>query len=286
MKSGLWKYASVGFVVLALQFSASAEDQTLLTNQTEKISYSVGMSIAASIKRAGFEIDPDVLAAAIRDVLSGHETKMTDQEAQQNIMAYQKELRAKRDAERLKIAVKNRKEGDEFLADNKKKEGVKTLEVKLPEGGSAEMQYKIINEGTGEPPKPTDTAVINDKGTLIDGKEFDSSTNRTVVVNRIPMRGLTEALQMMKPGSKWQIYLPSTLAFGDYQMGSNVEPGSTVIYDVELVSVQTPQPLTSDIIRVPSAEDLKKGSNIVRITPEELKKMQMSQTNSSSSEKK
>jgi FKBP-type peptidyl-prolyl cis-trans isomerase FklB len=244
------------------------------------------MSIAASIKRSGFELDVDVMAAAIKDVLAGRATKMTEQQAQQTIMAYQQELRAKRDAERLKTAEKNRKEGEAFLAENKQKEGVKVEEVKLPDGSNAEMQYKIITEGTGEAPKASDTVVINAKGTVPNGKEFENSTNRTVMLSRIPVRGLTSALQMMKPGAKWQVYLPSSLAYGDFGAGPIVEPGSPVIYELELVSVQTPQPLTSDIIKVPSAEDMKKGAKIEYIKPEDLKKMQMSQTNSSPSGKK
>lgn len=261
--------------VMAFQLTSRADEQSAAasTNQTEKLSYSVGMSIGNSIKRAGFDVDPDVVSQGIKDVLAGRPTKFTDKEAQQTIVAYQQELRAKRDQARVETAKKNHKEGEAFLAANKQKEGVKTLDVKLPNGSTAELQYKVLTEGTGETPSGSDSVVLNLKGTLPNGKQFEESKDRKLPLNRIPVRGITDALQHMKAGAKWEVYLPSALAFGDYP-GPNVEPGSAVIYDVELVSVEHPQPMTSDIIKVPSAEELKKGAKIEVIKPEDVKKMQ------------
>ena len=145
------------------------------------------------------------------------------------------------------------------------------------------MQYKVITEGTGAIPKSNDTVTVNYRGTLINGKEFDSSA-KLGPAGQVPgqprvVRGWTEALQMMKAGSKWELYLPSTLAYGDHGYRPNIEPGATLIFEMELLGSEAPppppppaQPLTSDIIRVPSAEELKKGAKIEVIKPEDLEK--------------
>jgi FKBP-type peptidyl-prolyl cis-trans isomerase len=216
--------------------------------------------------------------------MAGNPSKLTDQQVQEAIGNYRKEAMAKRDEERRKSAEKNRKAGEAFLAENKTKPGIKTLEVKLADGTTAEMQYKVITEGTGAVPKTNDSVSVNYKGTLIDGKEFDSSAKHggqpaKFQVNRV-VRGWTEALSRMKAGSKWELYVPSTLAYGDQGSGPTIEPGSTLIFEVELVGAEAPppppppaQPLTSDIIRVPSAEELKKGAKIEVIKPEDLEKL-------------
>ena len=138
-----------------------------------------------------------------------------------------------------------------------------------------ELQYKVITEGTGAIPKTNDTVTVNYRGTLINGKEFDSSAKHgqpgKFQVNRV-VRGWTEALQMMKVGSKWELYIPSSLAYGDYGSGPDIQPGATLIFEVELVSIDTPPPLTSDIIRVPSAEELKAGAKVEVIKPEDVEK--------------
>jgi hypothetical protein len=150
------------------------------------------------------------------------------------------------------------------------------------------MQYKVITEGTGAIPKSNDTVTVNYRGTLVNGKEFDSSAKRgqpaKFQVNRV-VRGWTEALQMMKAGSKWEVYIPSALAYGD-RGNPSIEPGSTLIFEVELVGADAPapppppaQPLTSDIIRVPSAEELKKGAKIEVIKAEDLEKLTNSAAN-------
>ena len=283
MKTGhkLILVASLGIGLLCV--TIQAEDKPTpagasnvgLTNQTEKVSYGIGMGWGTQLKRSGFEVNVDTLASAIRDVLADKPLKMTEQQARETIVAYQHDLQAQR-------VEKNRKEGEAFLAENKKKADVKTHVVALADGKTAELQYKIITQGTGEVPKSNDVVAVNYRGTLINGKEIDSSARRgqpaKFPVNRV-VRGWTEALQLMKVGSKWDIYLPSALAYGDNGSGPNIEPGSTLIFEVELVGIDNPQPptvsqpLTSDIIKVPSAEELKKGAKVEVIKAEDLAKL-------------
>jgi len=233
------------------------------------------------LKRGGFDVDMDILTSAMKDVLGGKELKLTEQQSREVMMAYQKELSVKREEERVQKAEKNRKEGEAFLAENAKKEGVKTHTVTLPDGKTAELQYKVLTEGTGLTPGSNDMVTVNYRGTLINGTEFDSSAKRgqpaRFSINGV-IKGWTEALRMMKAGSKWQLFVPSSLAYGDRAFGQIIEPGSTLIFDLELISTepQAPpapaQPLTSDIIKVPSAEELKKGAKIEVIKPEEVEK--------------
>ncbi|HYG21160.1 MAG TPA: FKBP-type peptidyl-prolyl cis-trans isomerase N-terminal domain-containing protein [Verrucomicrobiae bacterium] len=279
MKSGLSKCLGVS-VVLAATLCNAADVPAASTNSSEKLSYSIGMSIGSSIKRAGFEVDPEIVSRAIKEVLSGAELKMTEQEAQQTIMAHQQELRAKRDQERQQLADKNRAASEKFLAENKQKAGIRTLAASAPDGSSGEAQYQVVAEGDGESPRPDDVVTFNYTAKTIDGKEIDSSTRRgqpmQTVLKHYPLAGVREALQKMKAGGKWQLFLPPSLAFGD--MGApNVEPGSVVVYDLELVSFEAPQPLTSDIIKVPSKEELDKGAKIEVIKAEDVKKMQQQQ---------
>jgi FKBP-type peptidyl-prolyl cis-trans isomerase len=197
-------------------------------------------------------------------------------------MAYQNEMRTKREEEQKKAADKNRQEGEKFLADNKKKPGVKTRTITLADNATAEMQYKVLTEGTGEMPKSNDVVIVNYTGKLINGKEFDSSSKHGGPMKRPAnslIRGWTEALQMMKTGSKWELYLPAALAYGDRPAGPDIEPGATLIFEMELTGIEAPppppppaQPLTSDIIRVPSAEELKKGAKIEVLKPEDVEK--------------
>jgi FKBP-type peptidyl-prolyl cis-trans isomerase FklB len=293
-----------GFGAALLQVTAAAESQPASTNapavaptnapaaapklspaeQKEKWSYAIGMNIGNSMKRGAVELDVDVMAGAMKDVMAGRELKLTDQQAQEAWRSYQMESRSKQEEARRQTAEKNKKDGEAFLAENKKKADVKTHTVTLQNGTTAEMQYKVITEGTGSIPRSNDTVTVNYRGTLINGKEFDSSAKHGGQPAKFPVtrvvRGWTEALQMMKMGSKWELFIPAALAYGD--MGNpNIEPGSTLIFEIELVSTESPapatpapppQPLTSDIIRVPSADELKKGAKIEVIKAEELEK--------------
>jgi FKBP-type peptidyl-prolyl cis-trans isomerase FklB len=273
MKFGFYPVLGAALIVT----NAFAADPATTTNSTERISYSIGMSVGSSIKRAGFQVDADTVGKAIKDVLTGAELKMSEPEAQQTIMAYQQELRAKREQERVALAEKNRAAAEKFLTENKQKPGIQTLASKGSDGKEAELQYKIVTEGSGDSPRLEDTVTFNYTATGLDGKELDSSARRgqpvKVVLNHFPIAGAKEALQKMKPGAKWQLFLPSNLAFGD--MGApNIEPGTAVVYEVELVAAEAPQPLTSDIIKVPSKEELDKGAKIEVIKAEDVKKLQ------------
>jgi FKBP-type peptidyl-prolyl cis-trans isomerase FklB len=290
MKNGLKKVLVLGCGIALLQLTAAA--QPAETNapaqkldpkeQKERMSYAIGRDIGRNLKAGAVDLDLDVMATAMKESMAGQPSKLTDQQIQEAIGMYRQESRAKREEERRKTADKNRAEGAAFLAENKTKPDVKTKSVALADGTTAELQYKVITDGTGPLPKTNDTVIVNYRGTLVNGKEFDSSMKRgqpaKFQINRV-VRGWTEALSMMKTGSKWELYLPSTLAYGDQGFGPNVEPGSTLIFEVELVGTESPappppaQPLTSDIIKVPSAEELKKGAKIEVIKAEDLEKM-------------
>ena len=186
----------------------------------------------SACKRTRCEANADVLGQAIKDVLTGQKTQLTEQEAKTILGELQKEMVTKKQEEYKAIGEKNKKEGAAFLAENAKKEGVKTL----PSG----LQYKVLTEGSGKTPGPTDTVTVQYTGRLIDGTEFDSSVKRgqaaTLAVNSV-IKGWTEALQLMKEGSKWEIFIPSELAYGE-KGGGPIGPNAVLDFDVELVSVQ------------------------------------------------
>ena len=221
----------LGSLVLVSQ--VDAKEDLVLKNQKDKISYVIGMDIGSNLKKQSIDIDPDILARGIKDALSGGKTLMTEQEIREVSTAFQKEMMAKQEERNKKLGEKNKKEGEAFLAENKKKEGVKTL----PSG----LQYKVIKAGTGKKPKLTDTVTTQYRGTLTDGTEFDSSYRRGQpatfpVTGVIP--GWTEALQLMEEGAKWQLFVPPNLAYGDRGAGPQIGPNATLIFEVELISIQ------------------------------------------------
>lgn len=212
---------------------ANAGGDTMLKNEKDKVSYSIGLNIGGNFKSQSVDINPDILIKGIKDALSGSKPLMTEKEIQETMTAFQKEITAKQ-AERTKsLAETNKKEGEAFLAANKGKEGVKTT--------SSGLQYKIIKDGNGQTPKATDTVTVNYSGTLIDGTEFDSSYKRgepaSFPVNGV-IPGWTEALQMMKVGSKWQLFLPPAIAYGERGQGRVIGPNAALIFEVELLSVK------------------------------------------------
>jgi FKBP-type peptidyl-prolyl cis-trans isomerase len=227
------RWLAAATAALLLAGHASAQDAPKLTNQKDKVSYSIGMDIGNNLKRQSIDVDVDLLAKGVKDALAGGETLLSDEEARETLVALQKELRAKA-LERKKLdAEKNKKEGEAFLAENKTKGGV----VSLPSG----LQYKILRSGDGSSPKGTDTVETNYRGTLIDGTEFDSSYKRgqaaVFPVNGV-IAGWTEALQLMKVGDKWQLFVPPELAYGERGAGP-IGPNSTLIFDVELLSIKS-----------------------------------------------
>jgi FKBP-type peptidyl-prolyl cis-trans isomerase FklB len=227
------RLAMVLCAAVALSGVALAADAPALTGEKEKLSYSIGMNLGGSLKKDSVEVDPDLLAKGFKDSYAGGKTALTEDEARQAIMTFQKAMMAKQAEATHKMAEKNKVEGEKFLAENGKKEGVKTL----PSG----LQYKEITPGKGVSPKSTDTVTTHYKGTLIDGTEFDSSYKRGQpasfqVSGVIP--GWTEALQLMKEGSKWQLFVPSSLAYGERGAGRDIGPNATLIFEVELISVK------------------------------------------------
>jgi FKBP-type peptidyl-prolyl cis-trans isomerase FklB len=207
----------------------AADAPTTLTDKKDRISYSIGVNIGSSVKQQRLELNPDMVAAGLKDALSGGKVLLTEQEVRETLMGLQKEMMAKQS----ELGDKNKKEGDAFLASNKKKPGIKTL----PSG----LQYQVLKEGKGQKPKATDTVKANYKGTLIDGTEFDSSEKQGEPAT-FPLQGVipgwTEALQLMPVGSKWRLFIPSDLAYGEQGAGSLIGPNSTLIFDVELLGVE------------------------------------------------
>jgi FKBP-type peptidyl-prolyl cis-trans isomerase FklB len=215
----------------ATQHHAAAAPLVLKTDK-DKQSYAIGMNIGKSIHRDGVDVDPNILLRGMKDALAGGKTVLTDDEAKAVMTNLQAEMR-KQAAEKAQLAGEaNKKAGDAFLTENKTKDGV----VSLPSG----LQYKILTQGTGPKPTATDTVVCNYKGTLLDKTEFDSSYSRnqplTIPVGGV-IKGWTEALQLMPVGSKWQLFIPSDLAYGPQTKGP-IGPNSTLIFEVELVSIQ------------------------------------------------
>jgi FKBP-type peptidyl-prolyl cis-trans isomerase len=203
-----------------------------LQTAKQKASYAIGMNIGKGLKKDEVDVDGASLARGIRDAISGNKSLLTDEEAKSALMALATEVRAKQQAKLDQIAAVNKKEGDAFLAANKAKDGV----VALPSG----LQYKIEKEGNGPKPTAADSVTCNYRGTLIDGKEFDSSYKRgqplTIPVSGV-IKGWTEAMQLMPVGSKWQLFIPPDLGYGNQAMGQDIQPGSTLIFEVELLSI-------------------------------------------------
>ena len=191
------------------------------------------MNIGKNLHRDGVDVDTNLLSQGLKDGLSGSQTELTDQEAQAAVAELQNSLRKKQEEKMQQSGETSKKDGDAFLAANKAKQGV----VTLPSG----LQYKILTTGTGPKPTATDSVVCNYRGTLIDGTEFDSSYKRgqpaTFPVNGV-IKGWTEALQLMPVGSKWQLFVPPDLAYGARGAGNEIPPNSTLIFEVELQSIQ------------------------------------------------
>ena len=221
---------------------------TALTTQKQKASYAIGMNWGTGLHKQGIDVDSAALVQGMKDALAGSKTLLTEDEARAALMQLQSEVQAQQQAKLKQEGEAGKKEGDAFLAANKGKEGI----VTLPSG----LQYKILKEGTGAKPTADDSVVCNYKGTLINGTEFDSSYKRgepaTFPVGGV-IKGWTEALQLMPVGSKWQLFIPADLAYGARGTpGGPIGPNSTLIFEVELLSIKdkTPPP---DKVPAPAA---------------------------------
>ncbi|HEX2960728.1 MAG TPA: FKBP-type peptidyl-prolyl cis-trans isomerase [Ignavibacteriales bacterium] len=205
-----------------------------LKTSKDKASYAIGLDIGKTFKRQSIEINEDALLQGVKDAIRKDSLYLlTDAEIQQTMMTFQKEMMEKQTAKMKELGDKNKKEGDAFLAANKTKEGVKTT--------ASGLQYKVITAGTGATPKATDKVKVNYRGTLVNGTEFDNSYKRgepIVFTVGSVIKGWTEALQLMKVGDKWQIFIPSELAYGEQGAGQTIPPNSTLIFDVELLGIE------------------------------------------------
>lgn len=206
---------------------------TLLSTDTEKLSYSIGVDLGKNFKKQGIDVSPEALAKGMQDGISGDKLLLTDQEMKDVLNKFQKELMAKRSAEFNKKASENKTKGEAFLAQNKSKEGV----VVLPSG----LQYKVIEKGKGEKPLKSDTVTVEYTGRLLDGQIFDSSEKTgkpaTFKVSQV-IPGWTQALQLMSTGATWEIYVPSDLAYGPRSVGGPIGPNETLIFKIHLISVK------------------------------------------------
>jgi len=206
---------------------------TTLKTAKDKFSYALGMNLGATLHEKAVDVDPSLVAQGLRAVLAGGKTLLTPQEAQASMMEVQNDVMKKQQEKMAAMAEMNKKEGDAFLASNKSKEGV----VTLPSG----LQYKVLKAGDGPKPSASDSVVCNYRGTLLNGTEFDSSYKRgqpaTFPVSGV-IKGWTEALQLMPVGSKWELFIPSALAYGDRGAGRDIGPGATLVFEVELMSIE------------------------------------------------
>ena len=212
---------------------AAAKDGVELKTQGDKVSYALGMGFGKNLKDQGVECEAKFLLKGVEDGLAGTKALLTEKEMAEVMAQFRKDYMAKSGERAKNAGEKNKKDGAAFLADNGKKPGVQTL----PSG----LQYKVIQAGTGPKPKLTDKVKTHYRGTLIDGQEFDSSYSRgepaTFPVTGV-IKGWTEALQLMPVGSKWQLFVPSTLAYGDRGAGGKIGPGATLIFEIELLSIE------------------------------------------------
>src|SRR5437762_177296 len=223
------KRLTIIFGVFALVLPVFGQEKSPpLKDQKDKFSYSIGLNIGSNLSKQKIEINPDMVTAGIKDAIAG-KPQLTQDQVKEVMATFEKDMEQKQKA----VGEKNAAEGAKFLEENKKKEGVKTT--------ASGLQYKLIKEGTGAQPKATDTVTVNYRGTLINGTEFDSSYKRgepaTFPVNGV-IKGWTEALQLMKAGSKYQLFIPPNLAYGERAVGPDISPNSTLIFDVELMSVK------------------------------------------------
>jgi len=223
--------AVLGMALLAAVCSAGENPE--LTDRKAKESYSLGYQFGKNMKFQGVDIDIDVYTSGIRDALDGKEPRMTPEEIRAAINGLQQRLKVARQEALKAQSEKNLAEGKAFLADNGKKDGIMTL--------ASGLQYRVLAEGSGKSPQKTDNVTVHYRGTLIDGTEFDSSISRgqpaAFKVDRV-IPGWTEALQLMKPGDKWRLFIPPGLAYGERGSPPRIPPNSTLIFEVELISVE------------------------------------------------
>ncbi len=223
----------LAMLVVLSASSVSQKKKAELKTQKQKASYGIGMDIGKNFKEQFPDVDVDAMVRGFKDALAGNKPAIADSELTTVMQEFQQEMMQKRSERMAAQAEKNKKEGETFLADNKKKEGIITT--------ASGLEYKVIKQGTGPKPTPNDTVVCNYRGTLIDGKEFDSSYKRgtpaTFVLGQV-IPGWIEGLQLMSVGSKYEFYIPSNLAYGERGAGADIGPNATLIFEVELLGIK------------------------------------------------
>jgi FKBP-type peptidyl-prolyl cis-trans isomerase len=222
------------FVVICFAGYLCAQEPPALKTEKDKVNYGIGIGVARNFQRQGIEVDLDIVIKGMRDMLSGAKLLMTEEELQATMTAFQTELQKKLQDAAKAAAEKNKNEGEAFLAENSKKEGV----VTLPSG----LQYKILKPGDGKKPVSQESAECHYRGTFLNGTEFDNSYKRgqplVVKVDGGVIAGWSEALKLMPAGSKWQVFIPSKLAYGEQGAGSQIGPNSTLIFEIELLAIK------------------------------------------------
>jgi FKBP-type peptidyl-prolyl cis-trans isomerase FklB len=225
------------FAALSLLLPVLGEEKSpQLKDQNDKVSYSIGVNIGMNLSKAKVSVNPEILAAGIKDAIAG-KPQLTDEQRKDVMTTFEKDMQQKQKAL-----------GEKFLEENKKKEGVKTT--------ASGHQYKVIKEGSGPQPKATDVVTVNYRGTLIDGTEFDSSYKRgepaTFPLDRV-IKGWTEGVQLMKVGSKFQLFVPPNLGYGDRAVSPDLPANSTLIFEVELLNVKPPEAAAGPAAPAPPA---------------------------------
>jgi len=236
MKKEIYSIILVTFCMSSAQLSAKQNASP--TSDMDKVSYGIGVDMGRNFKRLDININPDLLLKGLKDAIAGKNLSIPDNELRNIMSNYQNELKAKQAVAIRNVSEANQKAGEAFLAENAKKDGV----VVLPSG----LQYKILKQGEGKVPVETDTVKCNYRGTLIDGSEFDSSKRigkpAVFMVGAI-MLGWQEALKLMPVGSKWQLFIPPALAYGEKGAGRDIGPNAVLIFDVELLGIES-QPVS------------------------------------------
>ncbi len=230
---------------------AAEAQSSALQSEEQKVSYSMGVMLGERLKSQGMPLNVDTFALGVRQAFEGDKREMTMDEMQKVVQEFQQKQLAKMEAEQAEQAKKNRAESDKFLADNAKKDGVKTT----PSG----LQYKVVTEGKGKKPTASDTVKVHYKGTLPNGTEFDSSYSRnepaTFPLGSV-IPGWTEGLQLMTEGSKYHFVIPSDLAYGPGGAGGVIGPNQALVFEVELLSIEKPEAAAAEAEK-PEAKEKK-----------------------------
>lgn len=224
---------SLATLLSACNDQSSTKQAVTLDNETNKASYTIGVQMGSQMAGIKEMINQDALFMGFQDSMAGNEPQLTAEDMQATMQGFQKTIMEQQQAKQQETSNMNAAHGEKFLSENKSKEGVKTTESGL--------QYIVLKEGTGEMPAATDTVVTHYTGTLIDGKVFDSSYKRnspaTFPVNGV-IKGWTEALQLMKVGAKWKLFIPSELAYGERGAGESIGPNQVLIFEIELLEIK------------------------------------------------